>query len=82
MLDFPSRGCTNCTQAHEDTIVFPAWKKAHSAKQLDEIADLFEDIEHETFGKDGFDDAVEQIAAIENSLGIDLASLTAAPLPK
>jgi hemerythrin-like domain-containing protein len=68
--------------AHEDTIVFPAWKKALSPKQLDEMGDLFEDIEHKTFGKDGFDDAVAQIAAIEKSLGIDLDSLTAPAAPK
>ena len=68
--------------AREDTIVFPAWKKALSAKQLDEMGELFEDIEHKTFGKDGFDDAVEQIAAIERSLGLEPASLTAPPPPK
>jgi len=28
----------------------------------------FEDIEHEQFGEDGFDDAVKQISAIEGSL--------------
>jgi len=68
--------------AREDTIVFPAWKKALSAKQLDEMGDRFEDIEHKTFGKDGFDDAVEQIAAIEHALGLDNAALTAPPPPK
>ncbi len=47
--------------AIEDTIVFPAWKKTMNAKQLDEIGDRFEDIEHKAFGKDGFDDAVDQI---------------------
>jgi hemerythrin-like domain-containing protein len=68
--------------AREDTIVFPAWKKLLSPKQLDEMGDLFEDIEHKTFGKDGFDDAVEQIAAIEHGLGLDPASLTAPAPPK
>jgi hemerythrin-like domain-containing protein len=68
--------------AQEDTIVFPAWKKALSAKQLDEMGDLFEDIERETFGKDGFDDAAAQAAAIETALGIELASLTAPPPPR
>ena len=68
--------------AMEDTIVFPAWKKTMSAKQLDEIGDLFEDIEHKTFGKDGFDDAVEKIEAIENAFGLDLAQFTAPPPPK
>lgn len=68
--------------AREDTIVFPAWKKALSPKQLDEMADLFEDIEHKTFGKDGFDDAVDQIGSIETALGIDNAALTAPPPPR
>jgi len=68
--------------AREDTIVFPAWKKALSPKQLDEMGERFEDIEHKTFGKDGFDDAVGQIAAIEQAFGLDPASLTAPPPPK
>ena len=68
--------------ALEDTLVFPAWKKALSPKELDEMDDRFEEIEHRTFGKDGFDGAVEQVAAIEKTLGIDLTSMTAPPPPK
>jgi hemerythrin-like domain-containing protein len=68
--------------ALEDTLVFPAWKRTMSAKQLDEIGDLFEDIEHKTFGKDGFDDAVDQVAAIEHAFGLDLAQFTAPPPPR
>ena len=68
--------------AREDTIVFPAWKKALSPRQLDEMGDLFEDIEHRTFGKDGFDDAVEQIATIEHALELEPSLLTAPPPPK
>ena len=68
--------------AIEDTDVFPAWKRVLGPKQLDEMGDRFEEIEHETFGKDGFEDAVRQIGAIEKSLGIDLAGLTAPPPPK
>jgi hemerythrin-like domain-containing protein len=67
--------------AREDTILFPAWKKTMNATQLHEIAEKFEDIEHEQFGKDGFDDAVKQIASIEENLGLgDLNSFTA-PVP-
>jgi hemerythrin-like domain-containing protein len=66
--------------AQEDTVVFQAWKKSMSKKQLDEMGDLFEDIEHKTFGKDGFDDASQKIAAIEASLGITLAGMLA-PAP-
>ena len=78
-------GFARMYEAHaaiEDTIVFPAWKKTMSAKELDAIGDTFEDIEHKTFGKDGFDDAVEQITAIEHAFGLELSQLTPLPPPK
>jgi hemerythrin-like domain-containing protein len=65
--------------AIEDTVVFPAWKRTLSAKQLEDMGELFEDIEHKTFGKDGFDDAVDQIAAIERAFRFELAQFTAPP---
>jgi len=68
--------------AREDTIVFPAWKKALSPTQLDEMGERFEDIEHKTFGKDGFDDAVQQVTALEHALGLAPGALTAPPPPK
>jgi len=69
--------------AREDTIVFPAWKKNFSNKQLDEISDQFEEIEHKMFGKDGFEDAEKKISTIEASLGLsDLAQFTPPPPPK
>jgi hemerythrin-like domain-containing protein len=68
--------------AREDTIVFPAWKDSLSEKQYDEMGELFEKIEHDTFGHDGFDDAVERIAAIERAIGLEPALLTAPPPPK
>jgi hemerythrin-like domain-containing protein len=69
--------------AREDTIIFPAWKETMTGNQLDELNDKFEDIEHEQFGDDGFEDAVKQISAIENSLGLaDIAQFTAPPPPK
>ncbi len=68
--------------AREDTVVFPAWKTHFTNKQLDELSDQFEDIEHKMFGKDGFDDAVEKISAIETTLGYaDLSQFTAPPPP-
>jgi hemerythrin-like domain-containing protein len=67
--------------AIEDTIVFPAWKKVLTPKKLDEMGDRFEDIEHKTFGRDGFEDAVDQVGAIEKALGIELAALTAPATP-
>ena len=69
--------------AREETIVFPAWKEALSERQLREMGDKFEDIERQSFGKDGFEDAVEQIAEIEQTLGFaDLAQFTAPSPPK
>jgi hemerythrin-like domain-containing protein len=69
--------------AREDTIVFPAWKKNFSNKQLDEISDQFEDIEQKMFGKDGFEDAEKKISSIETELGLgDLAQFTPPPPPK
>ncbi|HUO91037.1 MAG TPA: hemerythrin domain-containing protein [Rhizomicrobium sp.] len=68
--------------AREDTIVFPAWKDALSAKELDELGDQFEDIERAQFGGDGFEKSVHEIGAIEQALGFaDLAQFTAPPPP-
>jgi hemerythrin-like domain-containing protein len=69
--------------AREDTIVFPAWKKNFTDKQLDEVGDQFEDIEHKMFGKDGFEDAEKKISKIEAELGFaDLSQFTPPPPPK
>jgi hemerythrin-like domain-containing protein len=69
--------------AREDTIIFPAWKQTMTGKQLDEMNDKFEDIEHEQFGEDGFEDAVKQISAIEGGLGLaDISQFTAPSPPK
>jgi hemerythrin-like domain-containing protein len=69
--------------AREDTIVFPAWKKNFSEKQLDEISDQFEHIEHKMFGKDGFADAEKKISGIEAELRFaDLAQFTPPAPPK
>jgi hemerythrin-like domain-containing protein len=68
--------------AREDTVLFPAWRKTMNASQLHEISEKFEDIEHQQFGKDGFEDAVQKIASIEQALGLgDLSRFTAPPLP-
>ena len=67
--------------AREDTVVFPAWKAALSAKQLDELGDQFEDIERQQFGGDGFDRAVTQIGEIEQTLGLEDLSQFTAPSP-
>ena len=64
--------------SREDTIVFPAWKNRLSNKQLDEMNDRFEEIEHRMFGENGFEEAVRQVADIEKQLGLfDLSQFTA-----
>jgi hemerythrin-like domain-containing protein len=69
--------------AREDTVVFPAWKATLSEDQLDDIGDLFEDIERQQFGRDGFEDAVARIGHIEQTLGFaDLKQFTAPAPPK
>jgi hemerythrin-like domain-containing protein len=69
--------------AREDTVLFPAWKHVLTAKQLDDLGEQFEEIEHRQFGKDGYEDAVKQIGEIESGLGLaDLAQFTAPPPPK
>jgi hemerythrin-like domain-containing protein len=69
--------------AREDTIVFPAWKDVLTERQLREMGERFEDIEHRQFGKDGYEDAVKQISQIEQVLGLaDLAQFTAPPPPR
>jgi hemerythrin-like domain-containing protein len=55
--------------AREDTVVFPAWKDFITADEYKELGEKFEDIEHEQFGDDGYEDAVKQISEIEASLG-------------
>ncbi len=69
--------------AREDTIVFPAWKQTMTTKQLDEMGDKFEEIEHQQFGENGFETALKQISEIEQSLGLsDISQFTAPPPPK
>ncbi|MEP6849127.1 MAG: hemerythrin domain-containing protein [Acidobacteriota bacterium] len=66
--------------AREDTIIFPAWKDVLTPDEYDEMNDKFEEIEHQQFGEDGFEDAVKQIGEIEVALGLDdISKFT--PLP-
>jgi hemerythrin-like domain-containing protein len=68
--------------AIEDTVIFPAWKKAISPAQYHELTEQFEDLEHKMFGKDGFEDALKRITAVEKAFGLgDLSVLTAPPPP-
>jgi hypothetical protein len=72
-------------QAHaawEDTVLFPAWKKSQPAARLREVAERFEQLEHQRFGRDGFEDAVARITKVEQAFGLaDLGTYTAPPPP-
>lgn len=63
----------------EDTVVFPAWKRAIGQGELDELGERFEAIEHEQFGGDGFDTALKRMEEIENDLGLSNLDLFTAP---
>jgi hemerythrin-like domain-containing protein len=71
----------NAHSAWEDTVIFPAWKAMQSKARLAELADKFEEIEHQKFGKDGFEDAVARISRIEQAFGLHDLSAFTAPVP-
>jgi hemerythrin-like domain-containing protein len=63
--------------AREDTVLFPDVRKIVSAREYDAMGDQFEDEEKKRFGEGGFEQVVEQVAAIERDVGIyDLAAAT------
>jgi hemerythrin-like domain-containing protein len=63
--------------AREDTVLFPAFKKLLSAKQIDKLGDKFEDEENRLFGSYGFEAVVGALELIEKPLGIyDLSQFT------
>jgi hemerythrin-like domain-containing protein len=64
-------------ETREDTVLFPALYKVIGAKDVKNLGEQFEEKEHKLFGEDGFEKAVDEVAAIEKQLGIyDLASFT------
>ena len=65
--------------AREDTVLFPALRRAVKPKEYDTLGDQFEQREHELLGANGFEGTVKRIAEIEQSLGIyNLAKFTPA----
>ena len=65
--------------AREDTLCFRRGKRAFALPTRRD-GEKFEEIEHQQFGKDGFEDAVTQIGRIEQALGLaDIAQFTAPP---
>ena len=67
----------------DEKITREVWDRDEAIKHFDEIGEQFEDIEHRQFGEDGFDDALDAIARVESTLGVDsLAAFTAAAPPR
>lgn len=56
--------------AREDTVVFPELHNLVSQKEFKKLGEIFENIEEKKFGKEGFKHIVDEIAAIEQVLGI------------
>lgn len=64
-------------EAREDTVLFPALRGIVSPHEFDALGELFEDREHQLFGREGFEGVVAQVAELEKRLGIyDLAQFT------
>jgi hemerythrin-like domain-containing protein len=67
--------------ARESMVLFPEIVAVVKPDEYHEMADQFEEIEHQKFGKAGFEGVVQKVAEIEKSLGIyDLASFTPKPV--
>jgi hemerythrin-like domain-containing protein len=71
----------NAHATWEDTVVFQAWKKNQSKTRLHDLAEQFDEIEHQQFGKDGFDDALDRIEKVEQTLGLVDLDRYSAPSP-
>ena len=66
-------------EAREDTVLFPAFRSVVTTKEFHDLGEQFEDKEHTLFGKEGFEGIVQQVGAIERTLGIfDLNQFTPA----
>lgn len=64
-------------EAREDTVLFPAFRELVGEREYDKLGDIFEDREHQLFGERGFEGKVDEVARIEQALGIaDLAQFT------
>lgn len=64
-------------EAREDTVAFPAFKKAVPDRQYAELGEKFEAREKKLFGPGGFQGVVARVADLERALGIyDLAQFT------
>jgi len=63
--------------AREGSVLFVDLHTVVPPKEYEEMGDRFEEIEHKKFGANGFENTVNQVAALEKTLGIyDLAQFT------
>lgn len=63
--------------AREGSVLFATLHTVVPPKEYEEMGDKFEEIEHQKLGANGFENAVNQVAAMEKALGIyDLAQFT------
>jgi hemerythrin-like domain-containing protein len=63
--------------AREDTVLFPTFKALLPRHEYEDLGERFEGVEHQLFGKAGFEGIVDEVAAIEKTIGIDdLATFT------
>ena len=63
--------------AREDTVLFPAFKEIVPKEEYEKLGDQFEAREEELFGKNGFQNVVEQVTELERRVGIyDLDQFT------
>jgi hemerythrin-like domain-containing protein len=64
-------------EVREDTVLFPALHQIVSRQEYEALGKQFDEIEHKTFGGDGFDIYLEKVTGIEKDLGIyDLGQFT------
>jgi len=57
-------------EAREDTVLFPAFRELVGDREYRKLGDVFEDREHQLFGDRGFEGKVDEVARLEQSLGI------------
>jgi len=64
-------------EAREDTVLFPALPVIISRQEYHALGEKFKEIEHKTFGGEGFDIYLDYVTAFEKRLGIyDLKQFT------
>jgi hemerythrin-like domain-containing protein len=63
--------------AHENTVLFPALRKALRQREYDALRDTLEREEHAAYGADLYEGALREVEELERALGIgDLAAFT------